>query len=226
MTMTNLLLGGASKALTEIETLTQRIQAEDHTSVLEIRDWLYPCNAVVSTYIRTYGPPWGPTNYWREWTEQAYRMGAQLLIEESEEPGAPWVRVWLGHADEVSGSTPSELVALREWLNGDNDYKQIPKHLLNTINLKDPALERKSRSEWLKIGEGAQPYSRLTEELRLAHAAIRTIPKLVPALRALLEVSIKAVENGCNREPEEISRARSEAILESSQSSISADTTT
>lgn len=224
--MIDVLFGGTAKALTEIETLTQRIQAEENTSVHEIRDWLYPLNAVVSTYDRTYGPPWGPTNSWHEWTEQAYRMGAQLLIEESEEPGAPWVRVWLGHADEVPGSTPPELVALREWLNSHNDGEQIPKNLLDHIDLKDPALERKSRSEWLKIGEGGQPYSRLTEELRLAHAAIRIIPRLVPELTKLLEAAVNTVENEINRQPEDITRARGEAILESSQSGIPTGTTT
>lgn len=186
----------------------------------EIRDFLYPFNGVITHHTRTYGPPWGPNNAWREWTDQAYRMGAQILIEEAETKDAPWVRLWIGNADETPGITPPELVALREWLDENPDGGQIPKYLLDAINRKDPALKRKPRREWFTTPDGLPHYGALPEELRFAHNAVQVIPRLIPALKKLLEVSIATLEQAINQQPEDITRARSEGAFESVESGI------
>lgn len=187
----------------------------------EIKNFLYPFNAVVTHYVRF----WGGNKPMCECTDSAYRMGSQLLIEESEVESAPWVRLWIGHPDEAPGSTPPELIALREWLDSTSGGEQIPDHLLARIDRLDPLLERKSRSEWLENPVGAESYTALPEELRLAHQAVAVIPRLVPQLAKLLEVAITTLENELNRQPEDITRARGEAILESSQSGIPTGTT-
>lgn len=174
-----------------------------------IKDFLYPFNGVISHYTRTYGPPWGPNNAWREWTDQAYRMGAQILIEESEAKDAPWVRLWIGNASEPEGATSPELVVLREWLDANPDGGRIPQLLLDAINRKDPHLERKPRNEWLKIPEGTKPYSALPEPLRHAHSSALSVKRLLPVLANLIQVSEKALETTLRQQPPVVTHAKS-----------------
>ena len=167
----------------------------------EIEDFLYPFNGVISHYTRTYGPPWGPNNAWHEWTDQAYRMGAQILIEESEAKDAPWVRLWIGHASEPEGATLPELVALREWLDENPDGGTIPQLLLDPINRKNSIFERKPRREWLNIPKGAKPCSKLPDPLRCAYSSALSVKRLLPVMARLLQVSEKALETTLRQQP-------------------------
>ena len=172
--------------------------------VPEIKAYAYPYNvAGIIYYERPLGRFYGPKNCWEEHTAQAVRMGAQLVVEESEAPDAPWVRLWIGHVDEPVGDTPPATVALKEWLDAQQAdepdrchfYIAIPKNLLDAIDRKDPALERKPYAEWFCHREKITPYSKLPLALQLAHEVLQFVPDLQRYFDAMLQAAHETQEN-------------------------------
>jgi len=190
-----------------------------------IKDFLHPFNgAGIVEYRREFCLEWGNAKNWREWATQAYRMGSQIIIEQyPKEAFSEWyVRLWIGSSEEVPGTTPLELVALREWLDENaHDGMTIPSTLLDAIDLKDPSLETIHHRD-LVHDSAVEPYSNLPEAVRISHEVIQFVPKIFKAFKHLLEVAVPLVEKSLSVTPPEVNEAhaRSQGALSRSKGDI------
>ena len=190
-----------------------------------IKDFLHPFNgAGIVEYRRAFGPEWGNAKNWRDWTTQAYRMGSQLIIEQDpcESHSKHYVRLWIGSSDEVPGTTPQNLVELRNWLDENpHDGTTIPAELLAAIDLTDPSLETIHHRD-LVHDSAVEPYSNLPEAVRISHEVIQFVPKIFKAFTHLLEVAVAVMDKSFSVTPPEVNEAhaRSQGALSRSKGDI------